>query len=69
MWTKSGGGLASFQYCVDAMMQNAWLLFRKTPSYQDNRLNLLAFRRDVAHVYIVNTYNQQGWGIQEGHSL
>lgn len=40
-------------YCIDAMMQNAWILYRKTPSYQEQPLDLLAFRRDVVRVYIM----------------
>jgi len=65
-----------FAYCVDAMMQNAWLLYWQTPSYKSNPLDLvifspcirfihdvlhvnihlnlhLAFRRDVARVYVM----------------
>ena len=41
-----------FAHCVDTMMQNAWLLYRETPSYQSTPLDLLAFRRNVARVCI-----------------
>ena len=40
-----------FAYVIDAMMQNAWILYRKTPSYQEHQLDLLAFRREVVHAY------------------
>lgn len=42
-----------FAYCIDAMMQNAWLLYRKSPAYQEKPLDLLAFRREVVHVYLM----------------
>jgi len=42
-----------FAYCVDAMMQNAWILYRKTLGYQEQPLDLLAFRREVVRVYMM----------------
>jgi len=41
-----------FAYAVDLMMQNAWLLYRRTPSYQERPLDLLSFRREVVRVYL-----------------
>ena len=42
-----------FAHTVDLAMQNAWLLYRKTPSYHERPLDLLAFRRDVVRVYMM----------------
>lgn len=45
--------MVTFAYCVDAMMQNAWILYRKTLGYQEQPLDLLAFRREVVRVYMI----------------
>lgn len=40
-----------FAVMPDIAIQNAWLLYRMTPSYQQKKLDLLAFRREIANVY------------------
>jgi len=42
-----------FAYTLDLVIQNGWLLYRKTPSWQQRQLDLLAFRRDVVRVYLM----------------
>ena len=42
-----------FAYTLDLAIQNGWLLYRKTPSWQHRPLDLLAFRRDVVRVYLM----------------
>lgn len=41
-----------FVYCIDLAVQQAWLLYRKTPAYSESPLDLLAVRRAVAVKYL-----------------
>ena len=42
-----------FAYTVDLMIQNAWMLYCKTPSYQEKPLDLLSLRRDFVRAYLI----------------
>lgn len=46
-----------FAYTIDLMVQNAWILYRRTPSYQEKPLDLLGFRRDIVRVYMMRHAN------------
>jgi len=42
-----------FAYVLDLVIQNGWLLYHKTPSWQQRQLNLQTFRRDLVCVYLM----------------
>ena len=42
-----------FAYCIDIMVHSAWILYRKTLSHQEQLLDLLAFRCEIVHVYLM----------------
>jgi hypothetical protein len=51
-----------FVYTIDLAVQNAWLLYRKTPSYNENPVDLLVFRRDIVRVYLMRHSNPLSLG-------
>jgi len=51
-----------FAHVIDLMMQNAWLLYRKTPSYHEKPLDLLGFRRDVVRGYMMRHVQRPNMG-------
>src|SRR6476469_9304650 len=40
-----------FAYLLDVAMQNAWLLYRLTASYDEQPMDQLEFRRNICNVY------------------
>jgi hypothetical protein len=42
-----------FAYIVDVSVQNAWLLYRLCPSYNQRQLDLLGFRREICQVCVL----------------
>ncbi|XP_054724350.1 piggyBac transposable element-derived protein 3-like [Uloborus diversus] len=40
-----------FLFGLEAPVQNAWLLYRLCPSYEDKKMDLLQFRREICQTY------------------
>ncbi len=41
-----------FAYMVDVAVQNAWILYKRCPSFRNRPLALLDFRREISQVYL-----------------
>ena len=42
-----------FAFLPDMIVQNCWLLYRKTPGNRENSMDLLDFRRNIVRIYIM----------------
>jgi hypothetical protein len=58
-----------FAYMPDVAMQNAWLLYRKSPAGLSNAMDLLQFRREVCHVYLTRYASRTAMGRPMGHRV
>ena len=58
-----------FAFMPDMVMQNAWNLYRLTPKYQEEPLDLLAFRRSVCKVYLMRFSQRVSLGRPVGRPL
>ena len=54
-----------FAFIPEVALQNAWLLYRQTPSYQERKMDFLAFRRELCKVYFA-LYSKQMLGRRPG---
>ncbi|XP_070198852.1 piggyBac transposable element-derived protein 3-like [Littorina saxatilis] len=51
-----------FMYCLDLSIQQAWHLYRQTDTSSEKGLDLLAFRRAVAKVYLARARSRPDAG-------
>ncbi|KAK1171474.1 piggyBac transposable element-derived protein 3-like [Acipenser oxyrinchus oxyrinchus] len=55
-----------FAFLPDVAMQNAWLLYRRSPAHKTKTLSLLDFRREVVKTYILSYASRPAIGRQMG---
>ncbi|MGH0149631.1 UNVERIFIED_CONTAM: hypothetical protein FKN15_056906 [Acipenser sinensis] len=53
-----------FAFLPDVAMQNAWLLYRRSPAHKTKTLSLLDFRREVVKTYILSYASRPAIGRQ-----
>lgn len=58
-----------FAYMPDVAMQNAWLLYRKSPAALSKQMDLLQFRREVCQVYLTRYASRPNMGRPMGHQI
>ncbi|MGH0141672.1 UNVERIFIED_CONTAM: hypothetical protein FKN15_045034 [Acipenser sinensis] len=55
-----------FAFLPDVAMQNAWLLYCRSPAHKTKTLSLLDFRREVVKTYILSYASRPAIGPQMG---
>jgi len=58
-----------FAFVPDAVVQNAWQIYKQSPAHVSQPLSLLQFRRSIVHTYVMKYRSRPDIGRRKNMSI